>query len=398
MVNYYRRFIPNIAQTLTPVDNVLKGKAKKLEWSSPQQHAFTRTKNAVTNATTLAHFDDNAPLRLTTDARKRRLWGCAGTARRCYVPGKKNPVADALSRIEIDAIHLGIDYANLSSEQRTDLEAQDHLTGPYALKITAIPLGPAGVTILYDNSTGRPCPWIPASCRRKIFDIIHGLSHPSGPTTTRLLSENFIWPGIKKDAQEWVKTCINCQTSIISHHTESGIGVPDGELHRRGLEIMTSLGTSHLRTAPRSDGKPSPADKVYGEALAVPGEFFPTSTDDTQLDHLRDIARKFWPCLKTYQDRTMQFKPRNLDECGYVFVRVDAHRQPLTRPFRGPYRVIKKTTKPFLLEVHGQEDWVSINRVKPAFLEGSDTASAGPGRSRVPPQNKATYEKKSNKR
>ncbi|XP_068243809.1 uncharacterized protein [Palaemon carinicauda] len=151
-----------------------------------------------------------------------------------------------------------------------------------------------------------------------------------------------------------------------------------------------------LRTAPRADGEPSPADKFYGEALAVPGEFFLTSTDDTQLDHLRNIARKFRPCLKTYQDRTKHFKPRNRDDCGYVFARIDTHRHPLTRHYRGPYRVISKTTKAFLLDVHGQEDGISIDRVKPAFLERSDTDSAGPGRSRVPPQNKVPNEKKSN--
>ncbi|XP_068250728.1 uncharacterized protein [Palaemon carinicauda] len=151
-------------------------------------------------------------------------------------------------------------------------------------------------------------------------------------------------------------------------------------------------------TAPGADGEPSPAEKVDGQALAVPREFFPISTDDTQMDHLRDIARKIRPCLKTYQDKTKHFKPRNLDDNGYVFVRVDAHRQPLTRPYRGPYQVIKKTTKAFLLDVHGREYWASIDRVKPAFLEGSDTASAGPCKSRVPPQNKTPDENKSNKR
>ncbi|XP_068209111.1 uncharacterized protein [Palaemon carinicauda] len=153
-----------------------------------------------------------------------------------------------------------------------------------------------------------------------------------------------------------------------------------------------------LRTALRAESKPLPTEKVYGEALTVPSEFFPTSTDDTRLYHLRDIARKFRSCLKNYQDRTKHFKPTNLDDWGYVFVRVNAHRQPLTRPYRGPYRVISKTTKAFLLDMHGQEDWVSIHRVKPTFLDGSNTASAGPGRSRVPPQNKVANEKKSNKR
>ncbi|XP_068235538.1 uncharacterized protein [Palaemon carinicauda] len=57
--------------TLTPLDDVLKGKAKQLEWGSPQHHAFTRTKDALANATTLAYFDDKAPLRLTTDATHR---------------------------------------------------------------------------------------------------------------------------------------------------------------------------------------------------------------------------------------------------------------------------------------------------------------------------------------
>ncbi|XP_066947155.1 igE-binding protein-like [Macrobrachium rosenbergii] len=35
-----------------------------------------------------------------------------------------------------------------------------------------------------------------------------------------------------------------------------------------------------LRTAPRANGDESPAEKVYGKTLAVPGEFFPTEPDD----------------------------------------------------------------------------------------------------------------------
>ncbi|XP_068246884.1 uncharacterized protein [Palaemon carinicauda] len=54
-----------------------------------------------------------------------------------------------------------------------------------------------------------------------------------------------------------------------------------------------------LRTAPCADGEPSPPEKVYGEGLTVPGEYFPATIDDTKLDHLRDIAWKFIPCLKT---------------------------------------------------------------------------------------------------
>ncbi|XP_068200694.1 uncharacterized protein [Palaemon carinicauda] len=145
-----------------------------------------------------------------------------------------------------------------------------------------------------------------------------------------------------------------------------------------------------LRTASRADSEPSPAEKVYGKAFTVPGEFFSTTTDDTKLDHLREIARKFRPCLKTYEDRTRRFMPKNLDDCDYVFIRVDAHRQPLTRPCRGPYKVIRRTAKSFLLNVHGQEDWVPINGLKPAYLEINKKITAGPGRPRILPQNKSS--------
>ncbi|XP_068206287.1 uncharacterized protein [Palaemon carinicauda] len=75
-----------------------------------------------------------------------------------------------------------------------------------------------------------------------------------------------------------------------------------------------------FRTTPRTETEPSPAEKVYGEALTVPGEFFPATTDGTKQNHLREIAGKFSPCLKTYEDRTRHFLPKNLDNCDYVFI------------------------------------------------------------------------------
>ncbi|XP_068246581.1 uncharacterized protein [Palaemon carinicauda] len=81
--------------------------------------------------------------------------------------------------------------------------------------------------------------------------------------------------------------------------------------------------------------------------------------------------------------------PKNLDDCDYVFIRVEAYRQPLTRPYCGSYEVIRRTAKSILLDVHGQEDWVTIDRLKPAYLE-SNKITACPGRPRTPPQNKSS--------
>ncbi|XP_068235634.1 uncharacterized protein [Palaemon carinicauda] len=145
-----------------------------------------------------------------------------------------------------------------------------------------------------------------------------------------------------------------------------------------------------LHTAPWADGEPSPAEKVYGEALTVPGEFFPATTDDTKLNDLRDIAGKFRPFRKTYEDWTRHIIPKNLNDCDYVFIRVDAHRQPLTRPYRGPYEVIRRIAKSFLLNVHGQEDWVTIDQLKSAYLESNKMITAGPDIPRIPLQNKSS--------
>ncbi|XP_068205139.1 uncharacterized protein [Palaemon carinicauda] len=108
-----------------------------------------------------------------------------------------------------------------------------------------------------------------------------------------------------------------------------------------------------LHTTSKAEGEPSPVEMVYDEALTVPGEFFPETTDDRKQNHLREICGKFRPCLKTYDDRTRHFMSKNLDDCDYVFIRVVAHRQPLTRPYRSSYKVNKSTAKSFLLNIHG---------------------------------------------
>ncbi|XP_066947184.1 uncharacterized protein [Macrobrachium rosenbergii] len=144
-----------------------------------------------------------------------------------------------------------------------------------------------------------------------------------------------------------------------------------------------------LRTAPRADSTVSPAEKVYGETLAVPGEFLPSSADstDTRLQRLRDLAQKFVPCHKTFMDRTNTYSPAGLDSCTYFFIRIDACRPPLTRPYRGPYRVIDRTPKAYLIDVHSREDWVSIDRLKSALLLDSEIREEAGRRSRVTPQN-----------
>ncbi|XP_068243749.1 uncharacterized protein [Palaemon carinicauda] len=147
-----------------------------------------------------------------------------------------------------------------------------------------------------------------------------------------------------------------------------------------------------LRTATRAKGEVSPTKKVYGEILAVPGEFFPTnnSNQDTPITRLCEVAGKFTPCVRTFTNRTKCFKLKGLDTCSYIFVRNDAHRPPLMRPYRGSYRVMKTSPKAYYLMIHGQEVWVTIDRLKPIFLlvDDNDAPNTEKGHTRVLPQNK----------
>ncbi|XP_068228022.1 uncharacterized protein [Palaemon carinicauda] len=119
--------------------------------------------------------------------------------------------------------------------------------------------------------------------------------------------------------------------------------------HRKAQLPWVLLG---LGTAFSADSEPSPMKKVYAEALTVPSEFFPATTDDTKLDHLREIAGKLRPCLKTYKNITRHIMPKILDGCDYVFIQVEAHHQPLNRLYRRPYKVVRRTAISFLLNVH----------------------------------------------
>ena len=61
--------------------------------------------------------------------------------------------------------------------------------------------------------------------------------------------------------------------------------------------------------------------------------------------------------------------PATLANSSYVFVRRDSHRPPLTPPYEGPYKVLTHDDKTFLLDYGNRQDSVSIDRLKPAFLD-----------------------------
>ena len=137
-----------------------------------------------------------------------------------HIRGKDNPVSDALSRISIAEVHLGVDYNSMAIDQGVDPDIQSHSASD-RFRIMEFSLGPNGPCVLCDSSTGRLRPIVPVTWRRKVFNIIHNLSHPSIRSTRKLVAEKFVWRGMQKDVGQWAKQCVDCQTAKVQTHTKA---------------------------------------------------------------------------------------------------------------------------------------------------------------------------------
>ena len=60
------------------------------------------------------------------------------------------------------------------------------------------------------------------------------------------------------------------------------------------------------------------------------------------------------------------YMPPELHKATHVYIRRDAHAPPLTRPYTGPYKVVRRTDKHFALDVNGNITEHSVDWPKPA--------------------------------
>jgi hypothetical protein len=79
LLNFYRRFLPNIASTLKPLTDLLRGSPKggdRLPWAEAQQLALQTAKTALVEATNLAHPRQDAVISLAVDASATHIGAC----------------------------------------------------------------------------------------------------------------------------------------------------------------------------------------------------------------------------------------------------------------------------------------------------------------------------------
>ncbi|GBM75386.1 hypothetical protein AVEN_207279-1 [Araneus ventricosus] len=63
--------------------------------------------------------------------------------------------------------------------------------------------------------------------------------------------------------------------------------------------------------------------------------------------------------------------PKDLETCSHVFVRWPPCKKALQTPYEGPFKVVRRLPKDFIVPIKEQEPLISMDRLKPAFILGA---------------------------
>ena len=163
-------------------------------------------------------------------------------------------------------------------------------------------------------------------------------------------------------------------------------------LHRRLKEALIALSNDHpqewywklplallaIRTTLKPDIGASPADLVFGDALALPGDVVQTADPVDQqyqqrqaaaLANLRIEVARLQPTPTSAHRTPRLFIPGLLDTATHVFVRRGGVQPSLSAPYEGPFRVISRTPAGFRVRMsQGRTELITLSRLKPAHI------------------------------
>lgn len=128
-----------------------------------------------------------------------------------------------------------------------------------------------------------------------------------------------------------------------------------------------------IRTTYRPDLECTPAFMLYGENIRVPGQMSCPSNQGQVKDTSEFVKtlRHHFQHIQSAPTRipTQQsvYIPKTLENCTHVFIEVKKVQNSLEAPLEGPYKVIKRLRKTYIIFKNGKNDTVDISRLKPAF-------------------------------
>ena len=151
-----------------------------------------------------------------------------------------------------------------------------------------------------------------------------------------------------------------------------------------------------LRTTLREDSKCSPAQLVFGGPLRLPGDLVELSLSVPSVSasdfshHLHAVIRCSAPMSVLHHGSRPQRVDAALQSASHVLLRVDAVRRPLVPPYEGPFEVLERNAKTFIISRHGKSVTISIDRLKPAYVSVPQDSLSQPAQLHLAPRSGPT--------
>ncbi|CAG4962128.1 unnamed protein product [Colias eurytheme] len=129
-----------------------------------------------------------------------------------------------------------------------------------------------------------------------------------------------------------------------------------------------------LRAAYRSDSGVSAAQLTFGRTLRLPGDFYDSTKNTTSLEpseyikQIQSQVKSLQPVPESHSNTRSFFVHPDLSKVNFVFVRDDSVRKPLKPPYDGPYRVVERRSKVYIVQLPNRQTAISIDRLKPAYV------------------------------
>ena len=168
-------------------------------------------------------------------------------------------------------------------------------------------------------------------------------------------------------------------------------------VHRQIKEALKARGAgsdwpSHLpwvllglRSAPKEDSNISSAEILYGAPLVLPGQVggVPETPAAVFSEKIRaapsSIAAR--PAPAPALDAAV---PENLQDAVFVYVLAGGSKPPLKAAYSGPFAVVERNPKFFILDLGDRLESVSVDRLKPHAGQSVFTPAVAPRRGRPP--------------
>eukprot|EP00731_Ephydatia_muelleri_P035355 Em0116g7a len=263
LLNYYSKFLPNLASKLSSLYQLLR-KQQKWSWTSEQEQAFAAAKNMLKTSALLVHYDSHKPILLACDASPYGIGAVLshemedGSERPIgFVSRTLSPAGKGYSQLDKEAlaIYFGVskfhqylygrpftifsDHKPLiylfgehrgippmassriqrwalalstyqysirykSGAQHANADAFSRLPSPQSISCVSTP---GDVLTLLDLLST-----IPITGRQQVLAELHE-SHP-GINKMKGLARGYVWwPSMDKEIEDVVKQCDTCQSS-----------------------------------------------------------------------------------------------------------------------------------------------------------------------------------------